>query len=103
MTYRHGLRSPALRRYDVDFEALSARITKCEEDIKNLYSKTNKAEVNQARITEKLDNVLIELGRVREAIDPLKTRPAKMWDKLIYGIIGAAAAALVSIIINGGI
>ena len=54
-------------------------------------------------VTTKLDNVLVELGRLRESIDTLKTRPAKMWDKLIYGIIGAAAAALVSIIINGGI
>lgn len=87
----------------MDLDGLVNRIAKCEEDIKTLYSRTNKAEINQARITEKLDNVLIELGKVREAIDTLKTRPAKMWDKLIYGIIGAVAAALVSIIINGGI
>ena len=87
----------------MDLDGLVNRIAKCEEDIKTLYSRTNKAEISQARITEKLDNVLIELGKVREAIDTLKTRPSKMWDKLIYGIIGAAAAALVSIIINGGI
>lgn len=87
----------------MDLDGLVNRIAKCEEDIKTLYSRTNKAEISQARITEKLDNVLIELGKVREAIDTLKTRPAKMWDKLIYGIIGAVAAALVSIIINGGI
>ena len=87
----------------MDLDGLVNRIAKCEEDIKTLYSRTNKAEINQAIITEKLDNVLIELGKVREAIDALKARPSKMWDKLIYGIIGAAAAALVSIIINGGI
>ena len=85
------------------FEALSARITKCETDIKELYSKTNRIDKSQVEVTTKLDNVLVELGRLRESIDTLKTRPAKMWDKLIYGIIGAAAAALVSIIINGGI
>jgi hypothetical protein len=60
----------------MDFESISARISKCEEDIKILYSRTNKAEVNQARITEKLDNVLVELGRVRESIDSLKGKPA---------------------------
>lgn len=87
----------------MDFEALSARITKCETDIKELYSKTNRIDKSQVEVTTKLDNVLVELGRLRESIDTLKTRPAKMWDKLIYGIIGAAAAALVSIIINGGI
>ena len=87
----------------MDLEALSARITKCETDIKELYSKTNRIDKTQVEVTTKLDNVLVELGKVREAIDTLKTRPAKMWDKLIYGIIGAAAAALVSIIINGGI
>ena len=87
----------------MDFEALSARITKFETDIKELYSKTNRIDKSQVEVTTKLDNVLVELGRLRESIDTLKTRPAKMWDKLVYGIIGAAAAALVSIIINGGI
>lgn len=87
----------------MDLDSLSARITKCETDIKELYSKTNRIDKTQVEVTTKLDNVLVELGKVREAIDTLKTRPGKMWDKLIYGIIGAAAAALVSIIINGGI
>lgn len=87
----------------MDLDGLINRIEKCEEDIKTLYSRTNRIDKTQAEVTTKLDNVLVELGKVREAIDALKGRPGKMWDKLIYAIIGAAAAALVSIIVNGGI
>ena len=87
----------------MDFESLEMRICKCEEDINNLYHKTNRIDKTQSEVTTKIDNVLVELGRLRESIEALKTRPGKMWDKLIYGIVGAAAAALVSVIINGGI
>ena len=46
----------------MDIESIEARITKCEEDIKNLYHRANKVDVSQAKITEKLDNMLYELG-----------------------------------------
>ena len=84
----------------MDFESISARISKCEEDIKILYSRTNKAEVNQARITEKLDNVLVELGRVRESIDSLKGKPGKRWGSLIMAIIAALAGAFIAYILK---
>ncbi len=87
----------------MDFESLELRIGKCEDDIKNLYHKTNRIDKTQSEVTTKIDNVLVELGRLRESIEALKTRPGKMWDKVIYGIIGAAAAALVSLMINGGV
>ena len=84
----------------MDFESISARISKCEEDIKILYSRTNKAEVNQARITEKLDNVLVELGRGRESIDSLKGKPGKRWESLIMAIIAALAGAFIAYILK---
>ena len=84
----------------MDFESNSARISKCEEDIKILYSRTNKAEVNQARITEKLDNVLVELGRVRESIDSLKGKPGIRWESLIKAIIAALAGAFIAYILK---
>ena len=84
----------------MDFESISARISKCEEDIKILYSRTNKAEVNQARITEKLDNVLVELGRVRESIASLKGKPGKRWESLIMAIIAALAGAFIAYILK---
>lgn len=84
----------------MDFESISARISKCEEDIKILYSRTNKAEVNQARITEKLDNVLVELGRVRESIESLKSKPGKRWESLIMAIIAALAGAFIAYILK---
>ena len=84
----------------MDFESISASISKCEEDIKILYSRTNKTEVNQARITEKLDNVLVELGRVRESIDSLKGKPGKRWESLIMAIIAALAGAFIAYILK---
>lgn len=84
----------------MDLESIAARITKCEEDIKILYSRTNKAEVNQARITEKLDNVLVELGRVRESIESLKSKPGKRWESLIMAIIAALAGAFIAYILK---
>lgn len=84
----------------MDFESISARISKCEEDIKILYRRTNKAEVNQAWITEKLDNVLVELGRVRESIDSLKGKPGKRWESLIMAIIAALAGAFIAYILK---
>ena len=87
----------------MDMETITHRLEKCEEDIKTLYSKSNKADVAQAEIATKLNNVLLELGKVREAVDGLKMRPARMWDKFLYAVLGALAAALVSMIITGGI
>lgn len=84
----------------MDLESIAARITMCEEDIKILYSRTNKAEVNQARITEKLDNVLVELGRVRESIESLKSKPGKRWESLITAIIAALAGAFIAYILK---
>ena len=84
----------------MDIESIEARITKCEEDIKNLYPRANKADVNQAKITEKLDNMLYELGRVRESIESLKSKPGKRWESLIIAIIGALAGAFIAYILR---
>ena len=83
--------------------ALSERVKKCEDQIEVIRNGLNKVDKLQVEFTTKLDNVLVELGRVRESIEGFKSRPAQMWDKLIYGVIGACAATLVSLIINGGI
>ena len=84
----------------MDIESIEARITKCEEDIKNLYRRANKADVSQAKITEKLDNMLYELGRVRESIESLKSKPGKRWESLIIAIIGALAGAFIAYILR---
>ncbi|MGN0544499.1 MAG: hypothetical protein ACI4I0_02960 [Acutalibacteraceae bacterium] len=83
--------------------ALEKRVKQCESDVKSLFDRSNKAEVREKEIATKLDNVLVELGRVRESIDTLKSRPIKFWDRFIFAFIGAAAAAMASLIINGGL
>ena len=87
----------------MDMDAVIERLKKCEEDIKILYNKVNKSEVREKEIATKLDNVLLELGRVRESVDDLKARPGTFWNKFLYAIIGAGATALVTYLITGGI
>ena len=81
-------------------KALSDRIKKCENQIETLRNDLTKVDKSQVESTTKLDNVLLELGRLRESIEALKNRPAKMWEKLVYALIGAAAAGFMTMIIN---
>ena len=51
--------------------------------------------------TTTLNSVLATLGELKGAVESLKARPATMWDKLIYAVIGAAAAAAITYLIGG--
>lgn len=82
-------------------KALTLRIEKCESQIEILRSDLTKIDKSQVEFTTKLDNVLLELGRLRESIEAFKARPSKMLDKFIYALLGAAAAGLVSLFIGG--
>lgn len=82
-------------------KALTDRVKKCENRIETLRNDLTKIDKSQVEFTTKLDNVLLELGRLRESIETFKARPAKMWDKLMYAIVGAAAAGLISLFIGG--
>lgn len=50
--------------------------------------------------TTTLNSVLTTLGELKAAVEALKSRPATMWDKLIYAVIGAAGAALITYFIG---
>ena len=82
-------------------KALTDRVKKCEDQIESLRNDLTKIDKSQVEFTTKLDNVLLELGRLRESIEAFKAKPAKMWDKLMYALVGAAAAGLVSFFIGG--
>lgn len=51
--------------------------------------------------TTTLNSVLATLGELKGAVESLKARPATMWDKLIYAVIGAAGAAIITYLIGG--
>lgn len=87
---------------EITLSEIQHRIEVCENDIKSLYSRANKSDVAQAETNTKLDNVLVTLGEVKESVNAIKLRPATMWDKLIFAIIGAAATAMVALILKGG-
>lgn len=81
-------------------EELEHRITAAEEDIKTLFGKTNKMSLEMATVTTKLDNMLVTLGELKESVNRISSRPSQLWDKLIFGVIGAVAAAIGSAIIQ---
>ena len=52
-----------------------------------------------AVVTTKLDNILITLGELKESVGKLNARPARLWDKILLGFAGAAAAAVATALI----
>lgn len=81
-------------------EEIGHRLEKAEEDIKTLYSRTNKFSEEMAAVTIKLDNILVTLGELKESVCSLNARPMKYVDKFIFGFIGAAAASLAAAAIS---
>ena len=80
-------------------EEMEHRIEKAEADIRQLYSRTNKFGEEMAVVTTKLDNILITLGELKESVGKLNSRPARLWDKVLLGFAGAAAAAVATALI----
>lgn len=80
-------------------EEMEHRIEKAEADIRQLYSRTNKFGEEMAVVTTKLDNILITLGELKESVGKINARPARLWDKILLGFAGAAAAAVATALI----
>ena len=81
-------------------DEIEHRVEKAEEDIKHLYSRTNKFSEEMAAVTTKLDNILVTLGELKANLLNIQNRPAKLWDKLIFGVLSAAAAAIVTAVFS---
>ncbi len=81
-------------------EEIEHRIEKAEADIRKLYSRTNKFGEEMAVVTTKLDNILITLGELKESVGKINSRPARLWDKIVLSLAGAAAAAVAAAIIS---
>ena len=81
-------------------EEVEHRLIKAEEDIETLFKSRNKLNEELATVTTKLDNILVTLGELKASVVQIQSRPGTMWDKLIFGLIGAAATAIVSFAIK---
>lgn len=81
---------------DITLSELERRIQVCEDNISEIYSKINKTDNNLVATTTMLNSVLSTLGELKGSVDALKQRPATMWDKLLYALIGAVVSGVVA-------
>lgn len=81
-----------------DFESLELRVSKLEEEAKELIGNVNAITLEQVRSVTKLDIVLASLGELKEGLESLQKRPSQFWDKLMVALISAVCGALVSFI-----
>lgn len=85
---------------EITLHELEHRIKVCEENISEIYAKINKTDNNLVATTTTLNSVLSTLGEVKGSVDALKSRPATMWDKFIYALLGALASGIVAAFIK---
>ncbi len=84
----------------ITLHELEHRIKVCEENISEIYAKINKTDNNLVATTTSLNSVLSTLGQLKGSVDALKARPATMWDKLMFALIGALASGIVATFIQ---
>jgi hypothetical protein len=85
---------------NMTIEEIAHRLVKAEENIETLFGRTNEQNRELAEVTIKLDNILVTLGELKASVMQLQSRPGTLWDKLIFGIIGAAATAFITYILK---
>lgn len=76
-------------------DATEKIIERLENDVAELYRRTNAAEINQATINEKLNSMLITLGELKSGLKRLQEMPSKRIEKFFGAIIAALATALI--------
>lgn len=85
----------------ISITEIEHRLIQAEENIKELYAKYNGVDKNLVAVTTTLNNLLTLVGELKAAVEGLKTRPAAIWDKVIFALLGAAASAAVSYFTGG--
>jgi hypothetical protein len=84
----------------MSIEEIEHRLIQAEGDIETLFGRTNEQTKELAEVTIKLDNILVTLGELKASLAQLQSRPGTLWDKLIFGLIGAAATAIITYILK---
>lgn len=86
---------------EISIIEIEHRLIQAEENIKELFAKYNGVDKNLVAVTTTLNNLLTLVGELKAAVEGLKTRPAAIWDKVVFALLGAAASAVVSSFIGG--
>ena len=86
---------------EISILEIEHRLIQAEENIKELFAKYNGVDKNLVAVTTTLNNLLTLVGELKAAVEGLKTRPAAIWDKVVFALLGAAASAVVSSFIGG--
>jgi alpha-amylase/alpha-mannosidase (GH57 family) len=96
----------------MEYSDLERRIEIVENEVKQLHKKTNCIDVWQAENGQKISNILVCIGELkeaiknvnvvelREAVDQLKNKPAKRWEGFVMALIGSGAALLMGYLIS---
>ena len=67
-----------------------------ENDVRDLYGKVNDNAIMQAGMNVALENLNTTMQELKVAVQSLKERPSRLWDRLICALTGAAACAFIA-------
>lgn len=67
---------------------------------REFYAKFNEQQVKQAVVEERYNNLFQLTMKIDATVSKLADAPSRKWDKLVYSIIAAIAAAIVSSIMK---
>jgi uncharacterized protein YoxC len=76
-------------------ESIAARVDTLEKQVSELFNKMNSTRETQCEIATKLDNVLVSIGEVKQAVSGLQAVPTKRWESVIRTAFGALTAGVV--------
>lgn len=85
---------------DITLTEIEHRLIKAEDDISELYAKYNGVDKNLVAVTTTLNNLLTLVGELKASVEALKARPATLWDKLIFAVLGASVSAIFALVIK---
>lgn len=87
---------------DERFARDKERLGSAETRLDNLEKVMREMSECNAKLTVLIENQSKTVDDHENRITDIEKRPGTYWDKVLAGIIGAAVAALMALIINGG-
>lgn len=74
---------------------LQARVKTLEGQVSDLFNRARASETQLSGIAQKLDDMLVTLGEVKNAVSQMQQQPSKRWEHIIQAAITAVVAAAV--------
>lgn len=86
---------------EITLTEIEHRLIQAEENIKELFGKYNGIDKSLVATTTTLNSLLTLVGELKAAVEALRARPAALWDRLLFALIGAAVSAVAAYITGG--